>query len=843
MLCPTGAPKFFGGAERLWTGIVEAVNRLTDHDAQLVEVLCPESSFVDLVRAYARCDALDLDHFDMVITGKYPVWMVRHRCHVVYMCHPLRGLYDNYPAGWPTLPQPQSSPGRMLAHLLRQEAAGAPGSRERVLESAGQLVAAVPGDHPDLAFPGPLARSLVQWLDRDALHPPSVVAHLAISRTVAGRPGYFPVGCDVQVVVPPSQLPDVGTVASPTRTPFFFTASRLDWPKRIDLLVDAMQHVASPVGLHIAGTGPAEASLRQRAAHDRRIRFLGRVSDADLVRGYTSCIAVPFVPEDEDLGLITIEAQQVGKPVITCQDSGGSVELVEDGVDGFVVDPDPREIARAMMTLATRPALARQLGEHGRRRAEGITWQRVVDALLSSLATRSKPKGAALRPRVLALSTYPAHPPRHGGQVRLARLLERVGLRADVHLLALETAELTVGAVGQGVWQTPVQRTSESLQLEARLGRELGVPSTDIVAALVGDAVDQVASQLEWADVVVLAHPYLFPAVRNVVGRIPVAYDAHNAEWQLKQRMYPQTPTGRALAEAVADVEAACLRAADLVVAVSHDDVARLSSLSGTLAEVVVVPNGADVDRTEFVTGRERRTRRDRFLMDLGAFGWQHGSRHIALFLGSAHPPNLVAAAEVVAAAHQLPDVMFVLLGGHAEMLSSSDLPGNVLARGVVEPVELAWMLSCSDVAVNPMKSGSGTNIKMVDYFAAGVPVVSSPIGARGLSVTDGLHLLLTEDNLAGAIAAVLADPDGADRRAAAARALAAPFDWMRLGDAFADHVLSLAMSSPTGGIPRPRTLLRYDPMSRMSQSSVVALPRSLGEPSESDCLEGRSGA
>ena len=90
MICPRGVPYTFGGAERLWEGTVDAFNRLTPHEAAIVELPSPEWSFADIVKSYSNFDALDLGDFDLVISGKYPAWMVRHPRHVVYMCHTLR---------------------------------------------------------------------------------------------------------------------------------------------------------------------------------------------------------------------------------------------------------------------------------------------------------------------------------------------------------------------------------------------------------------------------------------------------------------------------------------------------------------------------------------------------------------------------------------------------------------------------------------------------------------------------------------------------------------------------------------------------------------------------------
>lgn len=797
MICPVGSPRVVGGAERLWNGTVAAINELTAHRAEVVEIASPERSLRELVASYERFDRADLAEFDLVISGKYPAWMVRHPRHVVYMCHTLRGLYDTYPAGLPIEPQPESRAGVELDGLLRLLAPAVPGHRESVLEGANELVGSLEDGHPDLAFPGPLARRLVHWLDADALHPTRMSAHLAISRTVARRRDYFPVGIDVRVVTPPSSLrtgPSTGFGA-------LFTASRLDGPKRIDLLIDAMREVAVPVNLRIAGTGPLDSALRERASGDARIQFLGGLTDDDLAAEYASALAVPFVPLDEDLGLITLEAQMSGKPVITCTDSGGSLDLVTDGVDGFVVEPRAAALAAAISAVARDRELAAAMGDRGRVRAAAITWDRVVEELLagpaSSAVSPPSPTASSTtsRPTIVALSTYPAVPARHGGQVRVNRLLSAVAEDFDVHLICLPGSGARSGQVAAGFRQTVIDASTEYHQLEELL-RPLGVPTGDIAAALAYDDMSalraEIALALRDAAAVILPHPYLFPAVRSLDPQVPVVYDAHNAEWSLKRQMYPAIPAGVALADAVASIESACLRRADLVVAVSDDDLALLDDLAGTMADKLVVPNGADVLTVDFVTGERRRSMRQRYLDELATSGWACGAQHVAVFLGSGHPPNVEAAWEVLRVARELPEVLFVLLGTHVDQLGGLPRGANVLARGVVEPDELALLLASCDVALNPMTAGSGTNIKMLDYFAAGAPVVSSSVGARGLPVSDGVHLVLADDGLAERIAAVLRDPAGADARAEAARRIAAGFDWTTLGRDFAAAVSTL---------------------------------------------------
>ncbi len=76
--------------------------------------------------------------------------------------------------------------------------------------------------------------------------------------------------------------------------------------------------------MRIAGTGPEEAALRALAGPT--VEFLGRVGEAELKRSYATCRALLFAA-DEDFGLVSVEAQAFGRPVIA-YGRGGSLETV-----------------------------------------------------------------------------------------------------------------------------------------------------------------------------------------------------------------------------------------------------------------------------------------------------------------------------------------------------------------------------------------------------------------------------------------------------------------------------------------------------------------------------------
>ena len=135
----------------------------------------------------------------------------------------------------------------------------------------------------------------------------------------------------------------------------------------------------------VTGTGEDEAALRAMAADLPQVRFAGHVSDEALAALYAEAIAVVYCPLREDFGLVCVEAFASGKPVITCTDSGEPARLVEPGVNGWVVPPEPAAMAAVLDSAVADEATVRGLGQRGRAVAAAITWDRVCGRLLAPL--------------------------------------------------------------------------------------------------------------------------------------------------------------------------------------------------------------------------------------------------------------------------------------------------------------------------------------------------------------------------------------------------------------------------------------------------------------------------
>lgn len=115
---------------------------------------------------------------------------------------------------------------------------------------------------------------------------------------------------------------------------YFLMAGRLVAYKRFDLGIKAFNKLGFP--LKIVGVGPELKKLRSLASGTSGIEFLGQVSDDRLASLYSKAQALIF-PQEEDFGIVPLEAMASGRPVIALR-SGGALETVVEGKTGLFFD-------------------------------------------------------------------------------------------------------------------------------------------------------------------------------------------------------------------------------------------------------------------------------------------------------------------------------------------------------------------------------------------------------------------------------------------------------------------------------------------------------------------------
>lgn len=154
-----------------------------------------------------------------------------------------------------------------------------------------------------------------------------------------------------------------------------------------------------------SGDGSAAGGERRRleavaGGHglQARVRFLGAIEHEDLADYYALADICVVPSRTETFGLVALEAQALGTPVVASA-VGGLTEIIADGETGILVaDRRPQAFAEAIASLLDDAVLRERMGEAARSRAATFTWARAVDRMAAIYARLTRPDGTAATP-------------------------------------------------------------------------------------------------------------------------------------------------------------------------------------------------------------------------------------------------------------------------------------------------------------------------------------------------------------------------------------------------------------------------------------------------------------
>ncbi len=339
LVCETQVPFVTGGAESLVRSLVEQL-QARGYEAELVSLPFKWYPKQEILAHAAAWRLLDLSEsngrpVDLLIGTKFPSYFARHPRKVTWLIHQHRAAYE----------------------LCGTEYSNF--------------------EHVDLDVG---VRQKLVDLDRQMLE--ECCRRFTISETTSQRLERFN-GVRADPLYHPPRL--AGRLRAGPYGNYVLSVGRLELTKRVDLLLKAMPDVAPSLRLLVVGEGTQREhfeAVAEECGLNSRVEFVGRVDDETLLELYAGALAVAFVPYDEDYGLVTLEAFLARKPVVTASDSGGTLEFVEDGVNGVVCAPEADEVADALNRLVADRGLAASLGEAGYERARHISWDTVIEKLV-----------------------------------------------------------------------------------------------------------------------------------------------------------------------------------------------------------------------------------------------------------------------------------------------------------------------------------------------------------------------------------------------------------------------------------------------------------------------------
>lgn len=381
--------------------------------------------------------------------------------------------------------------------------------------------------------------------------------------------------------------------------------------------------------------------------------------------------------------------------------------------------------------------------------------------------------------RVLVLGSYPTVRPIHGGQIRLAEIVAAYRARGfDVRQAdawadnPLYRPRLSLSRAATDALELPLP--PEAL----RSHRGLRAPFIEDLASGGVLAADErrlasieahCAGPVDWVHV---EQPWLWPVAlqlrrRAALGAFRLVYGSQNVEHELKREIFRQYRIdGDALIEAIEALERQAAREADLVAAVTREDARWLARWSRR--EPLLAPNGVRAWKSAPEALERWRARL--------------GDEPFALYVASAHPPNVVGFCESFgeSLAALSPTQRVVLAGTVAEHVVGSEWfrrwgPLNerrTVALGILDSADLDALKDLAQAFVVPVTRGGGSNLKTAEALYAARNVVATPFAMRGYEhLSDLPGLVVAEPGAAFARAlheSLLRPAPPADERSAA---------------------------------------------------------------------------
>lgn len=385
------------------------------------------------------------------------------------------------------------------------------------------------------------------------------------------------------------------------------------------------------------------------------------------------------------------------------------------------------------------------------------------------------------RPRVLAATSEVPWPLNSGGHIRSFHLMKALAAATDFRLVCPvprghERAVESLRAIGIDVRPAPVPSRSKWGEVKRLLGaavrREPYVMYRRHAwpAALAVWGAELAAQR---PDVLYLDHLDAL-LYRGAAPAVPAVIDLHNVYSLLVRRTADEQTNAlkraflRGEAHKLDRIERRAARECRSVCAVSDAEAAHFRALGASA--VHTIPNGVDCQAfADLPAGRDGPP----VVMFLGTMSWGPNAT-AARFLAREVLPALRA---------KVPGAVVTIVGRDPppDLLALNGAPGIEVTGGV--PDVKPYLLRAAVLAV-PLDAGGGTRLKILEAFAAGLPVVSTAVGAEGIAAEPGSHFALAErPAFAEATAALLADRAGAGRMAERARGLAHDvYDWSRIG-------------------------------------------------------------
>ncbi len=352
------------------------------------------------------------------------------------------------------------------------------------------------------------------------------------------------------------------------------------------------------------------------------------------------------------------------------------------------------------------------------------------------------------RPVISAVNHYDVFPFNHGGSLGIRGLYKGLSEWFDVNIITFCTKDKYADRVkiSDHVTVIPLVVPEELVKRQNKMFRKYDMTADTLVDSSPAvmrwyheypEIVEEIRRICSDSEIVLAEHVFTWRIIKAACPEKHLWYRSNNVEYDYKTKTYEVINQPKDLLDETYELEKECCEQCEKILTVSQLEADRFMDLYGfpeSMREKFMdIRSGFDTDNMHTVLPSQREIA-------------ESGYEHCGVFIASDTPNALSAADICIDIARDIPSLKIFIVGRIWKFLKDrKDLPENVEVTGLVTDEEKDFYLSHCDFALNPMEGGAGINVKMFEYFAYGIPVITTDYGARGIEVTDGLDCVLTK--------------------------------------------------------------------------------------------------
>lgn len=353
------------------------------------------------------------------------------------------------------------------------------------------------------------------------------------------------------------------------------------------------------------------------------------------------------------------------------------------------------------------------------------------------------------RPEITAVNHYNVFPFNHGGSLGIRGLYKALSEWFDINIITFVIQDFYPDEVeiSQHMKVIPIVLPKELVQIEYAMYEKYGMgkdtlidPSPTVVLWYhqFPEIIERVQEIAKNSLVVFAEHTYTWNIIKTACPDKHLWYRANNVEYDYKRTTWDKIGCPSDLLQDTYDIEKECCEECERVLTVSSLEIDRFMELYNLpekfREKFIDIRSGYDTDNLRTVMPSQRKKVSEKY-------------NNVGFFITSYTPYGQRAAENCINIAKVCPDLLIIIAGTIKRVFTERALPDNVIFTGVISDEEKVYYLQHCDFALNLLEEGAGINVKMFEYFAFGIPVITTEHGARGISVVGGKNCILTREN------------------------------------------------------------------------------------------------